>query len=78
VAGRVGCRTGVYQQNGRVGLQWATSVGVFVLNLGPGLECPVKGLGCPLQSWRFFETIPGTIIKRQLDGMDSIFCHVLQ
>jgi len=23
-----------------LGLQWATSVGVFVLNLGPDLKCP--------------------------------------
>lgn len=48
MAGRVGCRTGVYQQNGRVGLQWATSVGVFVLNLGPDLECPVKRSWLPV------------------------------
>ena len=27
-----------------LGLQWATSVGVFVLNLGPDLEYPVKVL----------------------------------
>lgn len=80
MAGRAGCRTDVYQQNGRVGLQRVTSVGVSALNLGPDLEGSVKVLvaGCPLECRRFFETILGATIKRQPDGMDSIFCHVLR
>lgn len=60
MAGRVGCRAGVYQQNGRVGLQWATSVGVFVLNLGPDLECPVK------RSW-VARCSPGASSKQSLE-----------